>query len=124
MNITPRVLITLSLLSAGLAFAQEEQSVESEAAAKFWTSPRVEQTPPATKSAAPENAAAGQPLTIDNETLEARWSGGEITVTFKATKRNFHTNGSFKATGGSAKVTTVTDKTFGPGKAIEISYVS
>jgi hypothetical protein len=63
-------------------------------------------------------------LTITNETLTVRWSqnAARLSINAKAVGRDFLTDGKFAGTVNSARLIAVTDKTFGPGQAIEVSY--
>lgn len=63
-------------------------------------------------------------LAIENETLAARWTreSGRVSTVNKASGQTFLKDAKLSGQGGSAKVTTIRHKTFGQGKAIEISY--
>jgi hypothetical protein len=68
--------------------------------------------------------AQDNPLVIQNSTLEVRYdtASGRLAMVSKPSQRTFISNGAFNPDGGSASVTTVTDKTFGQGQAIEVSH--
>lgn len=63
-------------------------------------------------------------LNIANEVLTVNWSlaSAQISIGAKATGREFLKDIKLSGTGGRARLTGVTDKTFGLGQAIEISY--
>lgn len=65
-------------------------------------------------------AAFGQELTIRNETLQVRFEGGAFSIA--ARNRTFAHSGVLRRRGGTAKVTGVSDPTFGQAQAIEIEY--
>lgn len=115
------VLFVFAVLTAGLLPAQEEQAARSsEAASRYWTAPRVEQTPPAGQRK-PVPAVAGQPLTIENETLRVTWNPAGLEMVYKPSGSVFLNDGSFNLAGGAGKIISVTDKTFGQGQEIEFS---
>jgi hypothetical protein len=130
MLIRPKFLIAAVVLATVIAHAQEEQSGTSSASAsaRYWTAPRVQQEPPRSvnASAAGKVTPDAKPLIIDNELLEASLSpaSNRLTVTYKPSHRTFVTDGNFNAAGGTATILTVSDKQFGSGKAIEISYAN
>jgi len=62
-------------------------------------------------------------LKIENETLVAKWSAasGRLALAAKSSGRDFLKDIKLGDNGSAAKVTVVTDKTFGQGQAIEVS---
>ena len=69
-------------------------------------------------------SAAQQELKLENSTLEISFdpSAGRFSVASKPTRRVFLQDASLSGTNGIAKSIQFTDKTFGQGQAIEISY--
>ena len=128
MSIRPLLFITAITLASAPVRAQDEQSGASAASAsvRYWTAPRVQQEPPRIENArAPgKSNPAATPLVIDNDLLEARLAtdSNELTILYKPSGRPFIVNGSFNAAGGTAKIVDLTEKPFGVGKAIQISY--
>jgi hypothetical protein len=68
----------------------------------------------------------GKALSIANAEVEAKFdpASGRFSLTCKASHRVFLKDGCLSGTNGTTKVTTVTDKTFGRGEAIEVSYAN
>ena len=128
MSTRPLHFITAIILAIIPARAQDEQSATSvaSAAARYWTAPRVQQEPPRVENArAPgKSNPIAEPLVIENELLEARFApdSNQLTILYRPSGRAFIANGSFNAAGGTAKIVDVTEKPFGAGKAIQISY--
>jgi hypothetical protein len=63
-------------------------------------------------------------LTITNELLTARWTDDppRLSLRASASGREFLREATLSTSGGVARITTASDKTFGAGQAIEISY--
>src|SRR5881392_2888305 len=130
MNTRPLLLLSTIFLTAGIARAQDEQSATSSAdpAARYWTAPRVQQDPPRKESAKRSGVmrvgTSAAPLVIENDLLEVKAlpECSRLQITHKPSHKVFATDGSFNAPAGLAKIIGVSDKNFGPGKAIEISY--
>ena len=63
-------------------------------------------------------------LTLQNETLKVEFNPASkrFSMAARATPSAFVTNGQLSAEGGLAKLTKVSDPTFGRGQAIEVSY--
>ena len=125
-----RFLVGAVVLTTTLASAQDEQSAHStaSASARYWTAPRVQQEPardeaPRTTVASRDNAA---PLAIANELLAVtvQPDGNGLTISDKASQRVFLTDGNFNTSGGTAKVIDVSEKKFGAGRGIQISYTN
>jgi hypothetical protein len=119
-------LIGAVFLATTLAHAQDEQSANSaaSASARYWTAPRVQQEPPHGESSRVAGARPGdRTLDIENELLRVavRANGDGLEITDKASRRTFIT-GDFNANGGTAKIVTLSEKKFGAGKGIQISY--
>ncbi len=123
-------LIGAVVLATTLAQAQDEQSANSTASAssRYWTAPRVQQEP-----ARSENprvpitiGSANSRLVIDNELFEVsvQPDGDGLVISDKASQRAFITDGNFNVSGGTAKVVAVTEKKFGAGQGIQISYTN
>jgi hypothetical protein len=125
-----KAIIGAIVLTASLAQAQEEQSAASSASAsaRYWTAPRIQQEPARGENLRPVPAVRDNAsrLTIDNEflTVEMREDGSGVTMSAKITQQAFLTDGSFNASGGTAKIVAVSEKKFGAGKGIQISYAS
>lgn len=68
----------------------------------------------------------GKTLSIVNANVEAKFdvASGRFALTSKPTRQVFLKDGRLSGTNGTAKVVTVTDKTFGRGEAIEVSYAN
>ena len=121
------LILAISLVTSRCC-SQEEQSAISSASAsvRYWTAPRVEQTPARQQKTKETQTLrpSASPLLIENELLEVTASpdSGHIGIAHKPSKRVFATDGSFNESGGTAKVITISDDTFGSGKAIEVSY--
>jgi hypothetical protein len=123
-------LIGAAVFATAIAQAQDEQSANSSASAsaRYWTAARVQQEPPRTENvrtiAAERNDASR--LMIDNEFISVgvQLDGSGLAIGDKATQRAFITAGSFNAGGGMAKVVAVSEKKFGAGKGIQISYTN
>jgi hypothetical protein len=118
------------ILITALAQAQEEQSANSGASpsARYWTAPRVQQEPPCGETPRPTPAARNdaKALVIDNEMLsvEVKPPGNWLTISDKASRNAFITDGNFGASGGSAKILDVSEPKFGAGKGIQVSYTN
>jgi len=75
-------------------------------------------------------AAASSPavaaVAIDNEmySVSADAGAGTFSVTSKATGKSFLSAGKLSGTAGTAKVVDASDKVFGQGRCIEISYAN
>jgi hypothetical protein len=124
------LLIGAVALAASVACAQEEQSANSagSASSRYWTAARIQQEPSRKEASsktlkAPPDAKA---LVIENELLEVSLlpESGRAAFTYKPTHRMFASDAGFNATGGTARVVGVSDKLYGVGKAIQISYAS
>ncbi len=65
-------------------------------------------------------------VAIQNASLAVNWdsAAGRFQLTARPTQRVFVKDGQFSAESGAAKVTTVSDRVFGQGQAIEVSYAS
>ena len=63
-------------------------------------------------------------LTISNETLVVNWSSdpAQLSINARNSERDFLKDGKLSAAGGTGKLSAVSDKTFGAGQAIEITY--
>jgi hypothetical protein len=63
-------------------------------------------------------------LTITNELLTARWTDNppRLSLRANATGREFLRNATLSGSGGAARITSASDKTFGAGQAIEITH--
>lgn len=125
MSIRSLLLVGLVVFTTAFVHAQEEQSSTSSASAseRYWTAPRVQQEPPrAETTTAPAANSNSKPLVISNESLEATFSIGKLSLRYKPSGRVFLNNGNFNATGGTAKIIDVSEKPFGSGKGIQISY--
>ena len=118
------LLFGIVFLTVVSVFAQEEQaSSAATASARFWISPRVQQVPPvpSEKLTFRTKPIRAEQLTIQNESLRVNWTLDGFTIISRASGRAFATEASFNAFAVEASVTRVSDKTFGSGKAIEIS---
>lgn len=122
-------IVAIAFITCALR-AQEEQSTVSSnsATARYWTAPRVEQTPPLERAAneTPSAPAGAKPLVIENEVLQVKAfpDSSRFTITYKPSQKAFATDADFNAKGGSARVTSVSDKILGSGQVIEISDAS
>ncbi|HXE43524.1 MAG TPA: alpha-galactosidase, partial [Candidatus Baltobacteraceae bacterium] len=101
--------------------AQDEQSARAASVSdRYWSAPRIQSEPP---TLAPKVASQlAQALTIENETLQVTWVRGKVSVGFKSST-NLFLDGNFPIMGGFGRQITVSDKTFGQGQGIEISYL-
>src|SRR5689334_8266323 len=106
-------LLSALVLAAAVAHAQEEQSSSSSAdpSERYWTAARIQQEPPR-KESRPASAKPNPnpaPLVIENEWLEVKGllDSSRLQVTYKPSGKIFLTDGSFNATGGSAKISKV-----------------
>lgn len=114
-------LIFFSLLLFGnLTFAQEEQSARAASVSdRYWTAPRIQSEPPAVVPKFVSQLAWS--VSIENEMLKATVVRGKLSVIDKHSGNSF-LDGDFNIVGGFGREITVSDKTFGKGQGIEISY--
>src|SRR6185437_14372316 len=83
----------------------------------YWSAPRIQSVPPTLPPKFVSQLA--ESVTIENETLQATWIRGKLSVTQKSSGNTF-LDGSFNMIGGFGKQVAVLDKIFGQGQGIEI----
>jgi hypothetical protein len=121
-------LIGAVILATTFARAQEEQPALTSASpsARYWTASRVEQEPPRAGNVRPPEKTnpSAKPLIIDNEFLEVSLlpESNRFAITHKLSQRAFIVDGSFNTGEGTAKIATVSEKKFGTGAALQITY--
>src|SRR5438132_1264659 len=106
------------LVSACVAFAQEEKSNrDTGAAARYWTAPRIEPSLPGTPLEPGTSQATN--LVIENDRLRVTWTGVALEAVDKASGKKF-LSGQFNTAGGVGQIVHFSRKMLGQGDGIEI----